>query len=294
MPDLLSRTQIARLGDELRSHQVTPESEWWPIYEAYLNRCEVIREGIQRRVEKCLEGQGLLISGRTKTRDTLREKLLRNSTIKLGSIDDVIGIRVVGDLTLLNQDYVRVLLEREFSTVHKVKDRRANPVSGYRALHLIIKAEEMHVEIQIRTLLQSQWADLFERTADVWGRQIRYGLPPNSNSKEIQMYREGMILKMIQLSLETISAVEGYYALPTAYQLDVASTKFQPQMPTGKQFGLMSKKSQGTFLRLKMQVNKLERSEQIRKVLEPQVKVAVGDLERNIDEILAEIAQEVK
>ena len=31
------------------------------------------------------------------------------------------------------------------------------------------------VEVQVRTALQAYWAELYERMADQWGRQIRYG-----------------------------------------------------------------------------------------------------------------------
>ena len=34
--------------------------------------------------------------------------------------------------------------------------------------------------MQIRTAPQDQWAQLFEKLGDLWGRQIRYGDPPNN------------------------------------------------------------------------------------------------------------------
>jgi hypothetical protein len=34
------------------------------------------------------------------------------------------------------------------------------------------------VEVQVRTDLQDAWANFFERLADSWGRQIRYGEAP--------------------------------------------------------------------------------------------------------------------
>jgi hypothetical protein len=60
-----------------------------------------------------------------------------------------------------------------------VVDRRAEPVNGYRAVHVIVFPESVPIEIQIRTELQHEWAELFEKLADLVGRDIRYGEPPN-------------------------------------------------------------------------------------------------------------------
>jgi hypothetical protein len=45
-------------------------------------------------------------------------------------------------------------------------------------VHVIATVEGRPVEIQIRTRLQHQWANLFEKFADIVGRGIRYGEPP--------------------------------------------------------------------------------------------------------------------
>lgn len=60
----------------------------------------------------------------------------------------------------------------------KVKDRRAEPVAGYRAVHVVASVLDVPVEIQVRTWHQDQWAQIVERLGDVWGRGIRYGDAP--------------------------------------------------------------------------------------------------------------------
>lgn len=50
---------------------------------------------------------------------------------------------------------------------------------GYRAVHVIAKVDNIPVEVQFRTELQDLWAQVFERLADGWGRQIRYGGEPD-------------------------------------------------------------------------------------------------------------------
>ena len=51
-------------------------------------------------------------------------------------------------------------------------------MNGYRAVHVVVFPESMPIEIQIRTELQHEWAEVFEKIADLVGRDIRYGEPP--------------------------------------------------------------------------------------------------------------------
>lgn len=62
----------------------------------------------------------------------------------------------------------------------KVIDRRESPVNGYRAVHVVVFLESVPVEIQVRTRLQHEWAELFEKLADIVGRDVRDGEPPVS------------------------------------------------------------------------------------------------------------------
>jgi hypothetical protein len=84
-------------------------------------------------------------------------------------------------------------------------DRRADPRSGYRAVHLIVHVDELPVEIQIRTELQDSWAQIFERLADRWGRGIRYGQEPENpqgivRSGESTYSRSELVAMLMRLS----------------------------------------------------------------------------------------------
>jgi ppGpp synthetase/RelA/SpoT-type nucleotidyltranferase len=56
---------------------------------------------------------------------------------------------------------------------------------GYSAVHVIASPEGAPIEIQVRTALQHEWAELFEKLADLVGRGIRYGEPPRAWPKEM-------------------------------------------------------------------------------------------------------------
>jgi ppGpp synthetase/RelA/SpoT-type nucleotidyltranferase len=90
------------------------------------------------------------------------------------------GLRVVIDGSRADQDGVVERLSATFSTAARaprIVDRRAQPVHGYRAVHVIVYPDSFPIEIQVRTRWQHQWAEWFERLADEYGRGIRYGEP---------------------------------------------------------------------------------------------------------------------
>lgn len=64
----------------------------------------------------------------------------------------------------------------------KFIDRNKDPSYGYRALHCVVRVGRMPLEVQVRTAMQDVWATLFERVADAWGRQIRYGCSPDGGA----------------------------------------------------------------------------------------------------------------
>ena len=118
------------------------------------------------------------LSSRVKTRDTLREKLSRMPSFPLENIQDVSGVRMDVDVTLKEQTVLAKLLSRELvkAGARKVvlRDMREEPHSGYRAVHLHVMSEAGRAEFQLRTALQSQWANLYEMAGDLYGREIRY------------------------------------------------------------------------------------------------------------------------
>src|SRR5699024_2188125 len=57
----------------------------------------------------------------------------------------------------------------------KIDDILESPHNGYRAVHLRITSSEAgRVEVQLRTLLQTAWANAYEKAGDIAGRSIRY------------------------------------------------------------------------------------------------------------------------
>jgi ppGpp synthetase/RelA/SpoT-type nucleotidyltranferase len=201
----MSKSAVQKLGKRLEvPEQATEEAlslleDWLIDYDGLLSAAR----GVVDELCDALEWP-LSVTHRLKTTDTLVQKLQRakekGSSTNLARIQDIAGIRVSGAVTLLEQDQLRDWIIERFETQgHRcsTKDRRLEPVVGYRAVHVIVTLDGRYVEVQIRTTGQDLWANVFERVADIFGRGIRYGEPPE--------YGGQAVVDVIQ-SMESISA----------------------------------------------------------------------------------------
>lgn len=173
----LTRSQIERLGVRLVQGEKPVEADLKLLHQVLGEYSEVLA----RAVERVRGGLGDSPTSRIKNTGTILEKLDRYGGSWLKSIQDLAGMRIVGSFDRRGQDAVVQQLVDLFSEdprSPKVIDRRAAPVQGYRAVHVIVFPEGVPVEIQVRTRWQHEWAELFEKLADRVGRGIRYGETP--------------------------------------------------------------------------------------------------------------------
>lgn len=207
MPTPVSKKQVRQIGKLLAAEQMHPSNALYVPYQAFLAHCDSEQSRLENRVREIVT-QDYSISGRRKSRNTLREKLQSMPTMQLTHIRDLVGVRIVGTMTLEEQDELASTLISELRMKSELIDRRLIPNNGYRALHIEVKLDGITGEIQIRTPLQSAWADSFERLADIWGRQIRYGQPPSVNSTGSNLERIRIVEQFIELSTNYIREFE--------------------------------------------------------------------------------------
>lgn len=176
MPRSLSTNQIDKLGVRLRAaHAIAPDDR--RLLEVLLGDHGRATAEVQQLLTDRL---GLETGSRVKREAGIVEKLRRQPSLPLSRMWDLGGVRIVRDMTRAEQDDLRdrIVLDLADPSV-KTLDRRASPRHGYRAVHVITNALGCRVEIQIRTRLQHYWAELIETFAGQWGRQVRYGEPPD-------------------------------------------------------------------------------------------------------------------
>lgn len=93
-------------------------------------------------------------------------------------MQDYMGVRF--DLDCFHSELIEIgecvsiLLEKVEVEV-RIEQILEEPHNGYRAVHLHIISENAgRVEVQLRTLLQTAWANAYEKAGDIVGRSIRY------------------------------------------------------------------------------------------------------------------------
>jgi hypothetical protein len=178
MPLQISGRQLNKLGDRLASPEPISDDDY-----AMLGQVAEFYQAVLDKVEEKLQGLGYQATTRVKTTGTLIDKLRRPPHLKLKSIRDVAGARIVIDGGRWEQDRVVARIMEAFMDCPKAPeliDRRATPSHGYRAVHVVVYEDGTPVEIQVRTKLQDTWAQVTEKLGDTWGRGLRYGLGPDN------------------------------------------------------------------------------------------------------------------
>ncbi|WP_217575371.1 hypothetical protein [Streptomyces sp. GbtcB7] len=171
-----SKSQITRLGERLvRADEPSDEDL------AALSQLLIAYDDTLASALELVRDLGFDPTSRVKNTGTILEKLARHGGSWLKSIQDLAGMRIVLDGDRAVQDEAVHLITEAFMSAErepKIMDRRSQPSQGYRAVHVIVYPDSIPVEIQVRTQWQHEWADMFEKLADLIGRGIRYGEPP--------------------------------------------------------------------------------------------------------------------
>lgn len=173
----LSKSQIDRLGLRLVGQDGPTDKDLDLLHQLLLDRSRQL----DRSEARVRDELSIVPTSRVKNTETILEKLRRSGGSGLKSIQDLAGMRIVGDFDRGGQDELVeriVALFGDGNRPPKVIDRRAEPMHGYRAVHVIVFPDGAPLEIQVRTEWQHEWAEFFEKLADLVGRGIRYGEPP--------------------------------------------------------------------------------------------------------------------
>ncbi|MFH8284229.1 RelA/SpoT domain-containing protein [Streptomyces antibioticus] len=209
-----SKSQIIRLGERLTKASEPSDEDLTALGQLLLAYDDTLVSALD-----LVRGLGFDPTSRVKNTGTILEKLARHGGSWLKSIQDLAGMRIVLDGDRKAQDAAVALITEAFATCErepKIIDRRAQPSQGYRAVHVIVYPDGIPVEIQVRTRWQHEWADMFEKLADLIGRGIRYGEPPAHWWSNVEAAIEAETPERADLGRRIYEA---------AYQLHVAMAK---------------------------------------------------------------------
>lgn len=204
----ISKSELERLGHRLVAGS-EPDPSDLVLLRQVLDEYGRVLESASIKVR---ENIGAEPTPRVKSLGTVLEKLERNGGAGLRTMQDLAGMRIVKDFDRRQQDELCAALTDLFPNEDRpprIVDRREDPVHGYRAVHVIVFPEGLPVEIQVRTKLQDEWANLFEKLADAIGRGIRYGHPPDPLPEEKRMIDE-IHRDMVDMAMELSDEMDDY------------------------------------------------------------------------------------
>lgn len=173
----LSKTQVRRLGERLGAAEFPLEADLDLLaeYEASF------QPALDSVVSELARRYHVRATPRRKSVSSIVGKIRREHT-RLDRMQDIAGCRVVVD-TISDQEWLVSTIDMDSLTGAgawgaseiRIDDRRDHPSHGYRAVHLIVTVGDRWVEVQVRSRLQDQWAQISEKLADRLGIEVKYG-----------------------------------------------------------------------------------------------------------------------
>ena len=101
--------------------------------------------------------------------------------MKLSRMEDVVGCRLVVDGLGDLETVVRSLEDQWGAAIVRRRDYISNPKpTGYRAYHLVVRRDDLPVEVQVRTRNQHFWAHTVEAEETRIGALLKDGIGPES------------------------------------------------------------------------------------------------------------------
>lgn len=251
---MVSKRKIDQIGEilkqegELNKKDLSDLLEWRNSFSSTLDYYHLKLKTIANNEEM------LTLARRLKRIESIQIKLKRFRTMRLSTLQDIAGLRlVVRDEKSLLKTFTQL---RGLSTRHQLKrldDYHNNPKEdGYRGIHLIYQKEDMGmVEVQLRTELQHIWATAVETYGTLQNTSFKTGdgqvdwkefftllssyfsikencLPTN----EYQKLSKNKISSKLKKSIKSLSVIERLNA--TTNNFEVIVNKFNDTGRKGK------------------------------------------------------------
>lgn len=172
----MSNTALNKIGDIIRAQRhdsdyknAVEELNNWreahgAILDSYYDKCV--------KLSKKIDKNDIIVAQRLKRLPTIIGKLNRFENMRLSSMQDIAGVRIIAsDMKQLSAIEKRILRWRHLI---RAKDYIGNPKnSGYRGKHFIFEENGMFTEIQLRTQFQHIWATSVETIDTLRGTSLK-------------------------------------------------------------------------------------------------------------------------
>lgn len=164
---MFSGKQLQKLGKRLRSDTDPADVEMLNDYRRWFDPT-LLHAAFGLNAALGRAGPAYLLSGRAKRTKSILRKLVREPTMDLSRMTDIVGLRFVVDGA---DEQLRIVDRlRDIVTVEKTADYTGLD-HLYRAIHLQGLMDGRKFEMQVRTLAQQLWAD----ESEAFGEQAKEG-----------------------------------------------------------------------------------------------------------------------
>ncbi len=162
---MISNSRIDKIGNKLKTSSALTQGEFEDLL-TWRNLFSSPLDYYHTRLKELIEPDSIVaIAKRLKRIESIRIKLERFKTMRLSTLQDIAGSRVI----LKNKDDLEsaVVNIRNAETINKLKrldNYHHRPKdNGYRGIHIIFQTRHSKmIEIQLRTQLQHIWATAVE------------------------------------------------------------------------------------------------------------------------------------
>lgn len=203
---MLSNSQVTKLGDRLRDSQISDDDLVMldDFRQTFSNVDERAYTIIQTSLLPYQHREWTSTKRKRKTQQSIVDKLRREPRLRLPQMQDIAGCRIVLQGGAKHAKDVSALLVTSFEQNHWQVESKDRHTHGYRAIHIIAKADKKFYEIQLRTYAQDVWANLVESLSDE-KNTLKYGGSEREQPLMTQLERFAIRLEEIDQQAHQVS-----------------------------------------------------------------------------------------
>ena len=176
---MISSSQIDKIGDKLRKEASLTSEESLTLLDWRNSFVSTLDYYHRRSLQKIQPETLLAVGKRLKRIPSIQKKLLRSKTLRLSSMQDIAGLRLI----LKSQNDLQVAVNAIRSSESKNKfikfqDYHSRPKQdGYRSVHLVYRSLKYNklIELQLRTELEHIWATAVEVYGSILNSSFKTG-----------------------------------------------------------------------------------------------------------------------
>lgn len=162
---MISKTKIDKIGQKLKANQELTIEEYKMLLEwrnSFSASLDYYYERVQKKVDK---ENSVAFAKRLKRIASIKIKLKRFSSMRLSTIQDIGGMRVIlKDKQTLEAAFTSIRNAQTKNVLKRLDNYHHTPKEdGYRGVHLVYQSNDTKmIEIQLRTYLEHIWATAVE------------------------------------------------------------------------------------------------------------------------------------